>query len=591
MLRNKKRGIFILLVMLCITFAFAIGCGSIEMPDGTEGGGGGNKLPAVSASSVTFNKEGESFWVSWTEVAGAQSYEVKCGSASVTTQTPLVDLATVSGFSMPTSGNKITVTIIAKCDGYKNSSPTSVTYEEGKQLSSPEILSFTNGIITWRENNNAKKYTVKVDGVKAAESTSNTFDVTALNGSVKIEITASNGSSSATLTVMYNSASGKLSMLPVTDYIVSSDIIRWGAVGGASGYKVVDLDFNSYVVTTTHYIMSIRNLVYGVYPVMPATSVVESAEVVPVDIKYLDGSGTAADPYIIKTPFDLRAIDYYEYKSTEAGTAAKNNYKIANDIDYNTVSALEDESNIFTLRKPFFGVLDGDNCTLSNMEVHYNYGFWALFEHIATGGVVKNIKFDNAEMHNSVQDEEHPVNPATAMVAYRNYGEVSAVTLSNSKFNVTAGSAAGLVIHNYGKITGCTVRNCDLVENATNKIGTAAYEMAGVALENCKGGEVSGCTVKTLNIYGSGSNIGSSAGIVSINRAGATVKDNSYDAVTVRNLKTGKEAGGVVAYCASSVNVTKGSGTLGTLMVGTTNVTAETGNATTPHGKLYGKQG
>lgn len=582
--------------MLCLTFAFAIACGNIEVPNGPDGpSGGGNKLPSVSSSSVTFNKEGESLWVSWAEVEGAQNYEVKFGSASVTTQTPLVDLATISGFSMPTTGQKITVTIIAKGDGYKNSSPTSVTYEEGKQLSSPEILSFANGIITWRANSNAKKYTVKVDGAKAAETTSNTFDASALNGNVKIEITASNGSSSATLTVIYNSASGKLSMPPVTDYTVSGDILRWSAVGGASGYKVFDLDFNSYVVTTTHYIMSIRNLVYGVYPVMPATSVVESAEIVPVDIKYLNGSGTATDPYIIKTPFDLRAIDYYEFKSTETGSTAQNNYKIVGDIDYNTVSALEDESNIFTLRKPFFGVLDGDNHTLSNMEVHYNYGFWALFEHIATDGVVKNIKFDNAKINNSVQDEEHPVNPATAMVAYRNYGEVSAVTLSNSKFNVTAGGAAGLVIHNYGKITGCTVKNCDLVESATNKIGTAAYEMAGIALENLSGGEVSGCTVNILNIYGAGNNtsgnIGSSAGIVAINRTRGTVTNNSYDAVTIKNLKTGKEAGGVVAYCANGGNVSKGTGTLGTLTVGTSAVNAEMGNATTPHGKLYGKKG
>lgn len=590
MMKTKLRGIFFLPIMLCMLLAFAVACGNIDVPNGQ--GGGAGKLSSVSSSSVTFNKEGDSFWVSWAEVDGAQSYEVKCGSASVTTQTPLVDLATVSGFSMPTSGNKITVTIIAKGDGYKNSSPTSVTYEEGKQLSSPEILSFTNGIITWRANSNAKKYTVKVDGATAAETTSNTFDVTALIGNVKLEIIASNGSSSATLTVMYNSVSGKLSMLPITEYTVSGDILRWNTVGGASGYKVVDLDFNSYVVTTTHYIMSSRNLVYGVYPVMAATSVVESAEIVPVDIRYLDGKGTVDDPYIIKTPFDLRAIDYYEFKSTEANATAKNNYKIANDIDYNTVSALEDESNIYTLRKPFFGVLDGDNHTLSNMEVHYNYGFWALFEHIAVGGVVKNIKFDNAQMYNSVQDTEHPVNPATAMVAYRNYGEVSAITLSNSQFNITAGSAAGLVIHNYGSVINCTVKSCDLKENATNTIGSAAYEMAGVVLENLSGGTVSGCTVSNLNIYSAGgTNIGSSAGVVSINRVSATVTNNSYDNVTIRNLKNGKEAGGIVAYCATGGTVTKGSGTLGTLTVGTSQVSAEMGTSAVPQGKLYGKRG
>ncbi|MDE6618198.1 MAG: hypothetical protein K2K13_04150 [Clostridiales bacterium] len=595
MLKHTKRGIFILLVMLCITFAFAIGCGSIEMPGGPNEPGGGDRLPAVSSSSISIHKEGDSFWVSWTAVEGAQSYEVKCGSASVTTQITLVDLSTVGGFTMPEAGDKITVTITAKGDGYKNSSPTSITYEEGKQVSSPEILSFADGIITWKEDSNAKTYTVKVDGVEAAQGTSTTFNVASLSGNAKIEITASNGQSSSTIAVMYNSASRKLSVMPITDYTINGDIIRWSPIGGVVGYKVVDLDFNSYIVTTSHYIMSVRNLVYGVYPVMPVTSVVESAEITPVDIKYLDGSGTEADPYLIKTPFDLRAIDYYELKSSEIKSNAKNYYKIANDLNYSTVSALEAESNLFTLRKPFMGVLNGDGHTLSKITVNTDNGFWALFEFIAVGGMVTNIKFDEVEITNGIQKLEFPINPATAMVAYQNYGTVSSVALSNSKFTVKAGSAAGLVIHNYGTVENCMVVNCDLQEDATSAMGSAAYEMAGVVLENCKGGLVSGNTVSVLNIYGVGNkasgNIGSSAGIVAINRADGKVNNNSFDLVNIRSIKTGKEAGGVVAYCAKGSDVTAGSASLGTLTVDASQIGATTGTQAQPYGKLYGKQG
>lgn len=531
--------------------------------------------------------------MSWSAVTGAQSYEVKCGSAYVTTQTPLVDLATISGFSMPASGSKITVTIIAKGDGYKNSSPTSVTYEEGKQLRSPEIISFTDGIIKWKKFSTVKQTTIKVNGTVVAETTSSTFDVKTIgsnvSGNAKLEIIASNDSSSATLALNYNASSGKLYMLPITNYTVSGEIIKWDAVSGAAGYKVVDLDFNSYVVTTTHYIMSIRNLVYGVYPVMPVSSGIENAEIASVDIKYLDGSGTVADPYLIKTPFDLRAIDYYELKCSEAGSSQKNSYKIANDIDYNTVSALESESNIFTLRKPFLGVLDGDNKTLSNISVNYNNGFWSLFEFIAKDAVVKNIKFSSAEINNSVQDNIHPINASIAMVAYRSYGTVSGVTLSGCKLTAKGGGVAGLVNHNYGEVTNCTVSRCDLMQSATASLGAAAYEMAGVVLENLSGGKVNNCMVSNLKISGSGTNIGSAAGVVSINRAGGVVDNNSYDAVTITNLKSGKEAGGVVAFCATGGTVTKGSGTLGTLIVGTQPVNNESGTSGT--GKLYGKKG
>lgn len=583
--------------MLCVLLAFAVACGNIEAPNGpnTPNGptGGGDKLAAVSSTSVTFSKEGESLWVSWQAVTGAQSYEVKCGSASVTTQTPIVDLATMSGFSMPTSGGKITVTIIAKGDGYKNSSPTSATYEEGKQVRSPEITSFTDGIIKWKKFSTVKKTTIMVNGTTVAETASNTFDVNTIgsnfSGYVKLEIIASNDSSSAALALKYNTTTGKLYAMPITDYIVNGEVIKWSAVNGATGYKVVDLDFNSYVVTTTHYIMTIRNLVYGVYPVMPASSGIESAEIDSVDIKYLDGSGTVADPYIIKTPFDVRAIDYYELKSSEAGNATKNNYKIANDIDYNTVSALEADSNMFTLRKPFFGVLDGNNKTLSNISVNYNNGFWSMFEFIAKGGIVRNVKFSSAEINNSVQDNTHPINAAIAVVAYRSYGTVSGVTLSGCRLTAKGGGVAGLVNHNYGIVESCTVTGCNLKQNSTGSMGTAAYEMAGVVLENY--GTVSDNTVNKLTISGASLNAGSSAGVVAINRAGGTVGNNSFNDVTISNVKAGKEAGGLVAYCATGGNVNIGTGTLGTLTVNSSPVTVAIGTAAKPYGKQYGKKG
>ena len=108
-------------------------------------------------------------------------------------------------------------------------------------------------------------------------------------------------------------------------------------------------------------------------------------------------------------------------------------------------------------------------------------------------------------------------------------------------------------------------------------------------MENLNGGEVSGNTVNNLTIYGIGSNIGSSAGVVAINRAGGTVKDNSFNTVTIKNLRSGKEAGGVVGYCATGGTVTKGKGTLGTLVVGTKTIDNENGSG--GQGKLYGKKG
>lgn len=604
MLKHTKRGIFILLAMLCITFAFAIGCGTIEMPNGT--GGGDNpivtkppitdkpQLSAVVASSVKFSETASTLVVEWDAVPNATSYNLRLtkGTSSAafaaTVEEPTLDLRQLTGFVLPDNGS-ITIKIAAAASDYTNSEYTEITYElEGTLLLSPEITSFKDGVIEWNKVAGASSYTVKVNGT-ANETQSNSYNVSSLTADASIEISAKiGGKTGAVTTVMYNASAQKLSVSPINTFVFDGDILRWDEVGGAVGYKVVDLDFNVTTVTTPYYAMSIRNLVYGVYPVMSAKSVVASAEIVSVDIKYLEGSGTEANPYLIKTPFDLRAIDYYELKASEAGKTTKNYYRIENDIDYHTVSALESESNMFTLRKPFAGVLNGGGHTLSNISVSYDNGFWALFEFIVSGAAVNNIKFDYVEITNDIQKEEFPINPATAMIAYRNYGTITAVTLSNAKFTVTAGGAAGLVIHNYGKVANCIVNKCELKEASTTDMGTAVYEMGGVVLENCAGGEVSGNMVTNLTISGTGNNVGSAAGVVSINRKGATVKDNSYDNVDIKTLKVGKEAGGVVAYCANGGTVTKGTGTLGTFKVRGATISGDTNS--NGIGKLYGKK-
>lgn len=605
---KKRKYLFIILAaVLCLVLACFVACGDLDLPqDGVPGVGGdnpdnpggnnpgntgnGTRLSSVVESSVTFSRDGASFWVRWDAVNGAQSYAVKYGAVTLTTETPSVNLATAGGFKMPSNGDVITVTITAKGKGYSDSLPTTVTYthEEVRLVQSPEIISFADGVITWKQDSDVKSYTVKVNGKTEAESSSNTYSVKSLTGIAKIEIIASNGKTTASTSAVYVEETGKLCAMPVEAYTVEGDRLKWDAVPGATGYRVVDLNFNSYVVTTKHYIMDVRNIVYGVYPVMPATAVLSSAETMPVDIQYLEGSGTESDPYVIKTPFDLRTIDYYELRSDEEKSKAQNYYKITGDLDYNTVSALEGESNLYTLKKPFYGVLDGDSHTLSNIVVNHHYGFWALFEFITKTGVVKNIKFSSPEIKNSAPSS-YPVDAAIAMLANRNHGTVSGITLDGAKFTATGGGIAGIVLHNYGTVSDCKVNKCSFKQSSTASLGTAAYEMAGVVLENV-GGKVTGCNVTTLNISGTSSNVSSAAGVVAINRTGGTVKDNSFNSVTITSQKSGKEAGGVVAYSAKGGTVTKGSGSLGTLTVGGANISAEKGTASPYRGKLYGKQ-
>ena len=589
-MKRSKFGIVVLLVILCLTAGGLSACSKQARRFPTENPH--DRLPEVTALKAVGTADG--VIVSWNAVDKATEYVVRCrGGTAVVTQTS-VNLSTRTEFTLPATG-EITVTVAARAEGYTDSLPTSVNYiMEVKQLRSPEIISFNNGVIEWKADDGVSAFILKVNNEFVSDASdyyyhTNRYDTKSIVVDSRIDIVAVAGAGerdSAPTSVMFSSGKKRLTVLPVSEYTVADDVLKWGAVGGATGYRVVDLDFNVTTVKDAYFDMSGKNLVYGVYPVMGDESILGSAEIAPTSIAYLGGGGTAEDPYRIRTPFDLRAIDYYELRRAETN-GARAHYRIENDIDYNAVDALESDSNIYTLRKPFGGTLDGNGKKLSNIRVNYDGGFWALFEFLERGSTVKDVTFDGTEIYNRVQDYEHPLNSAIATVAYRSYGTVSGITVSGAQYSAMGGEICGVVAHNYGTVAGCSVSGT-FSQAGTAALGSAEYEMAGVVLENLDGGIVDGNSVGNLVLRGSGGNIRSAAGVVSINREGGIVRNNSFTSVTVSGMAAGSEYGGVTAYCAGTT--TKGTGVLGTFTVGGVAVTAETGG-TDGRGKLVGKRG
>ncbi len=466
------------------------------------------------------------------------------------------------------------------------------------------ITSFDNGILEW-EGASDTQWTVdvrepNVTGVGArftVQSPSFDTNIRSLRFKpLEIIITGENGKSMA---VRVDPEHTALSLRPVKCYTVENGVLHWQPEAGASGYRVVDIERNVTHVTDTEYDMTESLIVYGVYPVS-ASELISDAQDERVDIPYLSGTGTRSDPYMIETPFDLRAIDYYETLYAEdkkTGTPDRNRYKIACDIDFDIVDVSEEESNIYPLGKPFFGELDGNDRTLSHIRVRASSGPWALFELIANGGTVKNLRLDAPEIVNSVKHGTLPINASIAAIVYENYGTVECVTVRDALFTATGGEIGGICIHNYksGRVLNCKVRGT-FRQKATGVRGQACYEMAGVTLENY--GFTSGNFVSYLTVEGSPAVGGDCSvyncvrccgGIVAVNRASGRATDNSFRGVAVGTAldADGGEFGGIVAYNAGLVSL--GSGTLGVFRHNGIAVTAECGEMGKYLGRLVGK--
>lgn len=627
----SKKVSYLIAVAVGILLAF---CGltacSKAAPSGVPDGGDdeNTQLASIDVDTVEVEETASGITMRWTDVEGAGRYEIACGEKTYSSNNSSVILT--REFGKPTDG-VYDLTIIVKAFGRTDSDPINFSYKvEGVQLRSPVITKYENGILEWEADGNAVDYTVKVDGaaVYRADPEAVTYNTENDVGAHAIEIVANSDGiyfKPNSVAVNINDKHTALCLAPITEYKLENGVLSWQSVGGAKGYLVVDLDRSATFVTGTSYeiegVLGYKNLVYGVYPVSN-NALVRDAEIAAVDMPYLSGKGTASDPYVINTPFELRAIDYYEavyaeklaaYAACKISAApAKNHYRIDSDLDYATVAAGDEESNIFTLAKPFYGTLDGNGKTVKNMRVYYDGGYWALFDYLVAGSTVKDLTFDNPEIHNQLQDETHPLNASIATVAYMNYGTVSGITIKNASYVSSGGEISGVVSHNYGAIEGCTVSGTFKIAD-TGLYSQACYETAGIAVENCKGGTVKNNAVKNLTISGDLSktpiykrdengnivkdkdgnpvvekwsyynNARTVAGVVAVNRSGGTVSNNGVSALKMTEMLNsyssdgGFEFGGVVAYNAGTV--TKGTATVDAF---TWSTTTKDGEKVTP---------
>jgi hypothetical protein len=212
----------------------------------------------------------------------------------------------------------------------------------------------------------------------------------------------------------------------------------------------------------------------------------------------LAGSGTQADPYLIKTPDDLLALAVsVKTDASKRGTQAADlqndsyypvykdvHFALAADIDFTGWASTY--VPIGTSDYRFDGILDGQGHTIKHFKLQdYAYDYVGLFGVTGPDAVLKNIKFDHARITT-------PGYNASVLVG-RNWGsidniEMANVTLSSTGFNVgpVAGRSMGPVSN--VKVEGASVQAYGYVGGA---VGFAYNDLSNVS--------VSGGTVLLLS--------------------------------------------------------------------------------------------
>ncbi len=210
-----------------------------------------------------------------------------------------------------------------------------------------------------------------------------------------------------------------------------------------------------------------------------------------------EGSGTEADPYLIKTAADLKALSVTvntdaskrgsiktdvqgnQYYPVYAGTY----FALAADIDMGSFKETFDPIGTSVIR--FAGTLDGRGHTIKKLQfIDYAYDYVGLFGATAPEATVKNLRFS--------QPKITTVGYNVGVLAGRNFGTVDGVTVDTATVS-TSGYNVGLIGgYNFGTISNVKVHKASI--SALGYVGG----VAGFCYGNVLSSSVEGATIQLL---------------------------------------------------------------------------------------------
>lgn len=237
------------------------------------------------------------------------------------------------------------------------------------------------------------------------------------------------------------------------------------------------------------------------------------------DLSVFSGDGTSVDPYKLTRRLDFDFLSGYVARGNDCDNL---NFKvqpdtsIAGQSDGKTIAMNGSEfAPIGNGTTAFKGILEGNNCTVTNFNTNANLDNAGLFG--VVNGTIKNLTVSNFTINN------------------------------NGKSN-----HGGLVGSFSGTIENCHVVNGSVWGNANNG-GLVGTTTGTTTIKNC-----TTASNVTVNWNGSSSNAtAANGGIVGLVAAGTTISNCTNNA-TVRNENSDAVYGfgGIVGYCNNTVTIT-----------------------------------
>ena len=233
-----------------------------------------------------------------------------------------------------------------------------------------------------------------------------------------------------------------------------------------------------------------------------------------------DGSGTAADPYVIKTVEQLLAVK----NDLDA------HYRLANDLDLEGI----EWNCIGTMDEPFTGVFDGDGHTISNFSIEKVSTNYVGFFGVISNATIKNLTITGAHITG-----KNYVGTVVGLSLGKTSTIINVHVASGSVKGVLGvgglvGAAGTVSINGYINIEGCS---SDVEVSATGKyVGGLIGYLEGTIKGSYAIGTVQG------DLY-----VGGLVGY----SCGCTIENCYSLSVIVGN----NYVGGIVGYCAGSTTI------------------------------------